>query len=36
MAAVNHLLLTNILQNISFCVKQMKESNTGLEQLEGE
>ncbi len=29
-------LVTNILQNIFFCVQQKKESHTGLEQLETE
>ncbi len=28
-------LVTNILQNIIFFVKQLKESHTGLEQFEG-
>ncbi len=28
-------LFTNILQNIFFFVKQLKESHTGLEQFEG-
>ncbi len=35
MAAVN-CLVTNILQNILFCVQQKKETNTGLKQPEGE
>ncbi len=34
MATVN-CLVTNILQNI-FCVQQKKETQTGLEQLQGE
>jgi len=29
-------LSTDILQNIFFCVQQMKETHTGLEQLDGE
>jgi len=29
-------LVTNILQNIFFCVQQKKETHTGLKQLEGE
>jgi len=29
-------LVTDILQNILFCVQQMKEVHTGLKQLEGE
>ncbi len=32
MASVN-CLITNILQNIGFCVQQKKEIHTGLEQL---
>ncbi len=28
-------LLTNILQNIIFCVEQVTETHTGLEQVEG-
>ncbi len=28
-------LVTNILQNVLFCVKQKKEINTGLKQHEG-
>ncbi len=35
MATVN-CLVTDILQNILFCVQQKKETHTGLEQLEGE
>jgi len=35
MATVNYLV-TDILQNIIVCVQQMKETQTGLEQLEGE
>jgi len=30
------LLITHIVQNIFFCVKQEKETHTGLKQLEGE
>ncbi len=30
------MLVTNILQNIIFCVKQKKETHTGLNQVEGE
>ncbi len=33
--ATTNCLLTNILQNIFFCVQQMKETHTGLEQHEG-
>jgi len=29
-------LITDILQNIFFCVQQKKETHTGLKQLEGE
>jgi len=29
-------LLTNILQNVIFCVQKNKETHTGWEQLEGE
>ncbi len=29
-------VVTNILQNIFFCVLQNKETHTGLEQMEGE
>ncbi len=35
MGAAN-CLITNIFQNIFFCVKQKKETHTVLEQLEGE
>ncbi len=35
MGAAN-CLITNIFQNILFCVKQKKETHTVLEQLEGE
>ncbi len=28
--------VTNILQNIFFCVQQKKETHTGLDQVEGE
>jgi len=35
MGAVN-CLITNILQNILFCVQQKKETHKGLEQNEGE
>ncbi len=35
MGAAN-CLVTNIFQNIFFCVKQKKETHTVLEQLEGE
>jgi len=35
MATVN-CLVTNILQNIFFCVQQNKETHTGLLKLEGE
>ncbi len=35
MATVNSLL-TNILQNILFCVQQKKETHTGLKQVEDE
>jgi len=31
-----HQLVTDILQNIFFCVQQKKEIHTGLKQLEGE
>ncbi len=31
-----HQLVTNILQNIFYCVQQKKESHWSLEQLEGE
>ncbi len=34
MATVD-FLVNNILQNIFFCVKQKKETRTGLEQLQG-
>ncbi len=34
MATVN-CLVANILQNIILCVQQKKETDTGLEQLEG-
>ncbi len=34
--ATSNSLVTNILQNIFFCVQQMKENHTGLEQHEGE
>ncbi len=34
MATIN-CLVTNILQNIFFCVQQLKENYTGLEQPEG-
>ncbi len=34
--ATSNCLLTNILQNIFFCVQQLKETHTGLEQVEGE
>jgi len=30
----NQKLVTNIIQNILFCVQQNKETNTGIEQLE--
>ncbi len=33
---INNCLVTNILQNISFCVQQKKEAPKGLEQLDGE
>ncbi len=32
----SNFLVTNIVQNIVFCVQQMKENHTGLEQHEGE
>ncbi len=35
MATVN-CFVTNILQNIFFCVQQKKETHTGFEQLEDE
>ncbi len=35
MATVN-CLVTDILQNIFFCVQQKKETHTGLEQVKGE
>ncbi len=35
MVTVN-CLVTNILQNIFFCFQQKKETQTGLEQVEGE
>ncbi len=35
MATVN-CLVTNILQNTFFCVQQLKDIHTGLDQLEGE
>ncbi len=35
MAAVKYLVI-NILQNTFFCVQQLKETQTGLKQLEGE
>ncbi len=34
MATIN-VLVTNILQNMFFCVQQKKETHTGLEQVEG-
>ncbi len=33
--ATSNCLVTNIIQNKLFCVKQKKETHTGLEQLEG-
>ncbi len=33
--ATSNCLVTNILQTIFFGVQQMKETHTGLEQLEG-
>jgi len=35
MGSIN-CLVTDILQNIFFCVQQKKENHTGLKQLEGE
>ncbi len=32
----SNFLVTNIVQNIVFCVQQMKENHTGLEQHAGE
>ncbi len=34
--ATNNCLVTKIIQNILFCVKHKKETNTGLELLEDE
>ncbi len=36
MAIISNCLVTNILQNIFFCVQQKKETHTGLAQHEGE
>ncbi len=34
--AISNCLVTNILQNIFFCVQQKKETHTGLARHEGE